>query len=435
MDYGWQVTVAPDGQKRIMTDIGTMSQLAALVPKALTDVYGRSTQIFTSATSSASCTSSSSTVVQETTRPPGIYKPLSHYFNVPIDMTTAPATCPSLLTMVLSPALLGRLAGGNKHQRGTTELAASLCMDANLFACLHQPEGYFATPVPLVPSTHLDDDGFLQQQTRFADCSLLNLFWNLIKSMRLCDKLQFSQAYVNLGVIISKMFSLQLHLPNMSCPSSAPPLERELHKRLFWAVWLLDTQVPLLYGGRPSIDAALVHPDRPALCEGMSAQEDIEQTEFLQQLIQVRWLRRQIEQSFLERTGPAGESDLNKLIQHMRQLRRFYEHLDEKLKLETILAKTPAVRWSWTDRTGFVVLVELCLNWLVLMDPFLPPSQSTPGFPGNLAITLCRQAADIILLILEKWVWQAYDCQTRFLVTHVATVISMQKVSSNGWIP
>ncbi|KAI9272955.1 hypothetical protein BDA99DRAFT_280151 [Phascolomyces articulosus] len=447
MDYGWQVSLTPDGQKRILTNIETTSQLAALVPRALNDVYGDKSQLgadhinnnnnnnnnnnsnYSQATPSP--TTSHESLDSQVVRLP-VRSSLNQYLQ-PYDNTgvTPPLDCPSMFAFVISPSLLGRMSG-------YLDLAGSISRE--LYCCPHNysHQGYFPPSTAHTTgslSTALPA-ALLSERTRFSDCSLSNVFWNLIKTAQLIDHGNFSQAYVNIGITITKAFNLRLHRKSTttSLEQQGRHIDAEVAKRIFWAAWLLDTQMPLLHERRPSIQLQDIQIDRPIVCQGMMEEADITYTDCLKWLIEVRWLRIKVEQNLASMNQEKDEHKvLNIVTQQIRQLRRFYEHLDSKYKVDMILLDQQS-REQWERRTTFMVLLEHGMNWLVLFDrflPALPDPTMTAGtkFPDNLTISMCRQAADIMTLVFEKWIWNGYDCQFRLYLNHFCNTISIHKVS------
>ncbi|KAG2218372.1 hypothetical protein INT45_013323 [Circinella minor] len=343
-------------------------------------------------------------------------------------VTTPSIDCPSMFVFIMSPSLLGRMSG-------YLDFAKSITPD--IYCCPHHSQqGYFP------PSTTRTKDTFgslsstlLTERTRFSDCNLSNVFWNLIKTAQLIDHGNFSQAYVNIGITINKAFHLRLHQSStiQHLEQQGKMIDAEVAKRIFWAAWLLDTQMPLLHERRPSIQLQDIQIDRPSLCLGMTSDTDIAYTECLKWLIEVRWLRIKIEQNLTSMNHEKDEHKvLNIVIQQIRQLRRFYEHLNIKFKLEMMLQQQEQEQQVWEKRTTFMVLLEHGMNWLVLFDrflPALPDATMTAGtkFPDNLTVSMCRQAADLMTFIFEKWIWNGYDCQFRLYLNHFCNTISIHK--------
>ncbi|KAI8072945.1 hypothetical protein BC940DRAFT_316395 [Gongronella butleri] len=562
-DFGWDVSIAENGQKRIVTNILNTSQLAALVPKALSDVYGASSSSSFSFSSSSNASIASSTTSSHpqmmhnnpnqpslprsgtTTTSSVASSPASHPYSplfspTPVPSTRVPtakprktkrvtleryvaaytnpsihvlsnaiATCPSLFTVIMSPRLLERFAG---HPQ-LSMLHTSACATLSLNRCKHNPQGLFSSTQsissmvfdsPIVNAdlssslssnniafsnkdladylgTHSDDTAF-PTQPRFAEVSLANLYWNLLKTAKLLDDGNFNQAFVNLGVMITKAFSLQLHQPE-GYAQFETPLEREAAKRIFWSIWLFDTQMPLLVDGRPSIkldDITIDKPSWPHTADASNAsfqsaasmnlpfdpaaaiatsmqqppppapialagtansthgaadwldgcEEDMAHTECLRYLVETRWLRVQIENTLNAFTAWDDEKAiLSLLIQQMRKLRRFYELLDDSLKLEAFI-KAPPMH-GWHVRARSILLLEHAMNWLVLFDRFLPlrneESKPITPFPANLAIHFCRQAADAMTLVFEKWLAVDNDCQFRWFFSHFVNCLEIHK--------
>lgn len=425
--------MAPDGQKRILTNIETIAQLAALVPRALNDVY-RGRPSFAGQQSAPASLPSSST-------PP---KPLHsvirlsltqylHRQKVELSATTQGSQCPCLFTFLLSPSLLGTICG--YPELGS--LCSSASSDPSLYVCTHCLHGFFSYPLSNSPAGRLKDS--LADRTRFAECTLSNIFWNLVKTARLIDDGQYSQAYINLGITITKAFRLQLHRQQTSHVqvTSANELEREVLTRLFWLVWLMDTQITLLHGGRPSIQLSDIEIDKPRFHSStiLTTVEDREHTECLKWLVEVRWIRARMEENLMTLEDEEDPSKrLNTLVQQMRQLRRFYERLDDHLKLDRLLLSAVKAEDScWRHRTVHLLHLEHGLNWLILFERFLPelPDDgfaSLSKFPENLAVVMCRQAADLMTLVYEQWLWDRYDCQSRLYLCHFINTVAIHKV-------
>ncbi|KAI9497759.1 hypothetical protein BDB00DRAFT_803905 [Zychaea mexicana] len=431
IDYGWQVFLTSDGQKRILTNIETTAQLAALVPRALNDVYGdnnnNSSSSHATITSTSSPASSHDSLDSQVVRLP-VRMSLNQYLQ-PYDNTGATPTtdCPSMFAFVMSPSLIRRMSG-------YPDLSVSVTGD--LYCCPHNTQGYFP---PLPPSGSLSTavpTHVLAQRTRFSDCSLSNVFWNLIKTAQLIDHGNFSQAYVNTGITITKAFNLRLHRSSTTThhEQQGRMIDAEVVKRIFWAVWLLDTQMPLLHERQSSIQLQDIQIDPPVVCQGMADDADIAYTDCLRWLIEARRLRIKIEHNLTSMNHEKDEHKvLNIVTQQIRQLRRFYEHLDTKYKLETMMMMVTIHTEQWQRRTMFMVLLEHAMNWLVLFDrflPALPDPTMTAGtkFPDNLTVSMCRQAADVMTVVFEKWIWDGYDCQFRLYLNHFCNTISMHKV-------
>ncbi|KAI7850034.1 hypothetical protein BDC45DRAFT_262680 [Circinella umbellata] len=439
IDYGWKVSLTSDGQKRILTNIETTSQLAALVPRALNDVYGdksHNNNTNYQGTSSTLMTIPSPTTSHESVESQVVRLPVRMSLNQYLQpynntgVTTPPTDCPSMFVFIMSPSLLSRMSGYSDFAKSITH---------DMYCCPHNSQqGYF----PQSSTTTIIKDPLessasptclLTERTRFSDCSLSNVFWNLIKTAQLIDHGNFSQAYVNIGITINKAFHLRLHQSStiQHLQQEGRMIDAEVAKRIFWAAWLLDTQMPLLHERKPSIQLQDIQIDRPSLCFGMASDTDVAYTECLKWLIEVRWLRIKIEQNLTSMNHEKDEHKvLNVVIQQIRQLRRFYEHLNIKFKLESMLQQEEA----WEKRTTFMVLLEHGMNWLVLFDrflPALPDSTMTAGtkFPDNLTVSMCRQAADLMTFIFEKWIWNGYDCQFRLYLNHFCNTISIHKNS------
>ncbi|KAI8145325.1 hypothetical protein BJV82DRAFT_34192 [Fennellomyces sp. T-0311] len=418
IDYGWQVFLAPDGQKRIITNIETTSQLAALVPRALNDVYGERGPDHATQSSPAS---SHESIDSQVLRLP-VRLSLNQYLQPYEAPGVTPSTdCPCMFAFIMSPSLLSCMSG-------YSHLAASITADR--YRCPHSTHGYFMIPSTVAATA---DVSTVARYTRFGDCSLSNVYWNLIKTAQLIDHGNFSQAYVNIGITITKVFNLKLHRASTiaSYEQQNRMIDAEVAKRIFWAAWLLDTQMPLLHERRPSIQLQDIQIDRPAVCQGMTDAMDIAYTDCLKWLIEARWLRMKIEHNLASMSSERDEHKvLNIVTQQIRQLRRFYEHLDHKYKIDTLVDAKHMD--AWQRRTTFMVLLEHAMNWLVLFDrflPALPDPTMTAGtkFPDNLTVSMCRQAADVMTLVFEKWIWDGYDCQFRLYLNHFCNTISIHK--------
>ncbi|CAO3627213.1 unnamed protein product [Cunninghamella echinulata] len=174
--YGWDVKIAPNGQKRIVTNISTTSQLAALIPKALGEVYipnNSSSQqqqqqqqqqqpLLPSITLKPSFNNNNnnnnSTIVQNQVKPRKtkritLERYVAAYTNPSIHvLNTAIATCPSLFTTIMSPRLLSQFAG---HPQ-LSMLHTSACCTLSLNSCIHNPNGLFlsSTLSSFDPPTH-----------------------------------------------------------------------------------------------------------------------------------------------------------------------------------------------------------------------------------------------------------------------------------------
>ncbi|CDS03830.1 hypothetical protein LRAMOSA06785 [Lichtheimia ramosa] len=420
LDYGWQVTLTAGGRKHIATNISTIGQLASIVPEALGNVYGtrniNTTPISLQKPSpiTSSCSNPESDVVHLPVR-----TSLQQYMQ-PYDIQPTLSTCPCMLTFIMSPSLL--LSASNDPELLT--LGAMIHSDASLYCCIHNPQSPFV-PDALSP---IQSTISLPQLTRFGDCNISNVYWNLIKTARLIDQSQFNQAYINIGSTITKALSLELHKP--STVFNATSIEAEIRRRIFWAMWLLDTQIPLLLERRTTIQLDSIQIERPRTWDGMT-DEDKGYTECLQYLIDVRWLRMKIEQNIQSMMDEKDEHKLlNMVIQQVRQLRRFYERVDDKYNVEMINSTDPCTQWQ--RRCLFILLLEYALNWLVLFDRFLPAvpdptNTSGKRFPDNLAVSMCRQASDLMTLVFEKWVWDKYDCQFRLFFNHLCNTVSVHK--------
>ncbi|ORX49154.1 hypothetical protein DM01DRAFT_1111163 [Hesseltinella vesiculosa] len=504
-DYGWEVSISENGQKCIVTNIETTSQLAALVPRALSDVYvshpyQRYAQPTLSASSSAGSASGASlasspssshgysplfspipsqqhgpTTLKSTAQSKArkskrvtLERYVAAYTNPSIHMlSTAIATCPCLFTAIMSPRFLACFAG---HAE-LSMLHTSACCTLSLNSCSHNSRGLFsqssmaaafdATPTGMLPvgssatssssdllashinkdlshylGTNADDTTLFPTHPRFGEVSLSNLYWNLLKTAKLLDDGNFSQAFVNLGVMITKAFSLKLHRPE-GYTEFATPLQREVAKRIFWAIWLFDTQMPLLQEGRPSIKLDDITIDKPsypvASQELMQAnEEDIAHTECLRYLVETRWIRVQLENTLCSfQAWDDDKAVLSMIIQQMRMLRRFYEMLDSKFKLEAYLKQPPTTQ-GWQLRAHSILLLEHAMNWLVLFDRFLPlrnEEMPVTPFPANLAIHFCREAANVMTLVFEKWLEAEKDCQFRWFFSHFVNCLEIHKVS------
>lgn len=549
LGYGWQVTLSPGGQKQIVTNIETTSQLAALVPNALSEVYvpqqqnrsssqpplsssssssassspasrgylslspqpsnTLSSHIASSSSSSSSTASSSSSpsASNRTGKPSSstaLVKPrktkrvtleryVAAYTNPSIHvLNTSIATCPTLFTAIMSPRLLSQFAG---HPQ-LSMLHTSACCTLSLNSCIHNPQGLFSSStlasfespdfgITSTPSSSaanvpgMNDLNSLTQylgvdahetslfppQPRFAECNLANLYWNLLKTAKLLDDGNFSQAYVNLGVMITKAFTLELHCPE-GYKQFNTAAEKEAAKRIFWSIWLFDTQMPLIQEGRPTIKLEDITIDKPcSLLEytnrGASTastssstiqssastppasssfpmevaieedEEDIYHTKCLRYLVEVRCIRVQLENTLASfQSWDDDKAILSLIIQQMRMLRRYYEHLDPELKLENYLKSD--TDGGWKLRAKSILLLEHAMNWLVLFDRFLPlrnEEKPVTPFPANLAVHFCRLAADAMTLVFEKWLSLQNDCQFRWFFSHFVNCLEIHKVN------
>ncbi|KAI8088667.1 uncharacterized protein BX664DRAFT_358326 [Halteromyces radiatus] len=507
IDYGWQVTLSPDGQKQIITNIETTSQLAALVPNALGEVYipnqsrsasqpplsssSSSSSSSVSATSSSSATSphdyatlptqsinslSKATIIKpRKTKRITLERYVAAYTNPSIHvLNTAIATCPSLFTAIMSPRLLSQFAG---HPQ-LSMLHTSACCTLSLNSCIHNPQGLFtsstlasfdspthnstngpgivdlnhmsnSTPKNLLNclGTDAEESSLFPFQPRFAECTLANLYWNLLKTAKLLDDGNFSQAYVNLGVMITKAFNLELHRPSGYIQFNTA-LEREAAKRIFWSIWLFDTQMPLFQEGRPSIKLEDITIDKPcslkySIEQGLlptssssssssnveEDEEDLSHADCLRYLVEVRYIRVELENTLASFQGwDDDKAILSMIIQQMRMLRRYYEHLDDDFKMESYLKDTTSTGWKL--RAKSILLLEHAMNWLVLFDRFLPlrnEEKPVTPFPANLAIHFCREAANAMTLVFEKWLSTQNDCQFRWFFSHFVNCLEIHK--------
>ncbi|CAO3627209.1 unnamed protein product [Cunninghamella echinulata] len=267
--------------------------------------------------------------------------------------------------------------------------------------------------------------------------------------------------------MITKAFSLQLHRRS-GYEQFKTPLEREAAKRIFWAIWLYDSQMPLLQESCPSIKLEDIDIEKPYSIHDLQQQQQQQQqqqneendtsssslpsplsmtlieedeedkchTEFLRYLIEVRWIRVELENTLNAFTGWNDDRAVLSLITHqMRKLRRYYEFLDDQFKIESYLHDIQHKNFknSWSIRTRSVLLLEHAMNWLVLFDRFLPLKNEekpiTP-FPANLAIHFCRQAADVMTLIFEQWFSVQNDCQYRWFFSHFVNCLEIHKYIS-----
>ncbi|KAG0181070.1 hypothetical protein DFQ29_009385, partial [Apophysomyces sp. BC1021] len=418
LDYGWEVNLLAGGQKRITTNIETTSQLAALVPKALNDAYGRR-----SVSTTRGPALNTNLPVQPTRKRSTLedYVTLTHADLYHYNAIYGTAPCPSMFTIIMSPMLLSQFSA---HAQLST-LHRSACNHA-ICVCIHFPAGYFtgtdpaflASPVPENISTTF-------QQSLFSDCSISNVYLNLVKTARLLDDSNFSQAYVNLGVTISKAFNLELHRER-TYEDYKSFAEKETVRRIFWAIWLLDTHMPLLHDGRPTIQLEDIDIERPS-ARDMEQQDEIDHSEFLKSLIDVRWCRMQLEEALSDVNWSDERKMLAAVIQQMRQLRRFYDRLDNDSKRERLFDST--TNSVWKQRKLCTTLLEQAMNWLILFDRLLPPPTqlAMERFPENLAITICRQAANTMTLVFEIWVLEPYDCQSRLYLSHFVNTMEIHK--------
>lgn len=408
----------------------------------------------------------------------------------------------------MSPRLLSQFAG---HPQ-LSMLHTSACCTLSLNSCIHNPSGLFSSSTlsSFDPPTHdltngpgmmdlnlmsslgnnhlnnnsnnnpfyqhqlshflgiaADDTNIIPTQPRFAECNLANVYWNLLRTAKLLDDGQFSQAYVNLGVMITKAFSLQLHRRS-GYEQFKTPLEREAAKRIFWAIWLFDTQIPLMQESNtsikledidiekpcsindlqknnalPSLSTTQTLPQTPSssssIPQPMSLIEEDEEdkchTEFLRYLIEVRWIRVELENVLNTFTGWDDDRAILSLLTHqMRKLRRYYEFLDDKFKLESYLHDIQFNNFKngWSIRTRSILLLEHAMNWLILFDRFLPTKneeKSITPFPANMAIHFCRQSADVMTLIFEQWFSIQSDCQYRWFFSHFVNCLDIHKVN------
>ncbi|KAG0186723.1 hypothetical protein DFQ28_007400, partial [Apophysomyces sp. BC1034] len=350
LDYGWEVNLLAGGQKRITTNIETTSQLAALVPKALNDAYGRR-----SVSTTRGPALNTNLPVQPTRKRSTLedYVTLTHADLYHYNAIYGTAPCPSMFTIIMSPMLLSQF------------------------------------------SAH-------------AQLSTLH-----------------SQAYVNLGVTISKAFNLELHRER-TYEDYKSFAEKETVRRIFWAIWLLDTHMPLLHDGRPTIQLEDIDIERPS-ARDMEQQDEIDHSEFLKSLIDVRWCRMQLEEALSDVNWSDERKMLAAVIQQMRQLRRFYDRLDNDSKRERLFDST--TNSVWKQRKLCTTLLEQAMNWLILFDRLLPPPTqlAMERFPENLAITICRQAANTMTLVFEIWVLEPYDCQSRLYLSHFVNTMEIHK--------
>lgn len=414
MEYGWKITIAPDGQKRILTNIETTSQLAALIPRAIEDVYGSDPSTLEISESSASNNKNNATSSLDIPARFSIPDYIGKMVGTSSISSTTPNTylqCPCLFTIILSPRMMNNMSSNVEFDN----IKTAICSDPLLFSCIHTPDGLFQH---LPPITGLRMENVLIQDSRLTRCTYANIFWNLVKTARLIDQEQYSQAYVNHGLTISKAFTLQLH-KRKGYASLKGLLACETVKRLFWAVWLFDVQISTFLHISSTIDLSDIEIDRPATCDKM-AQEDLDHTRFLQLLIDIRWLRVKMDVCVEE------SKLLNVMTQNVRQLRRFHDKLDTDLKINAVLGSTPKLL-DWQRRTAIIILLELASCFLAIFSEHLGRTDTV----GSLAFSMCRQAADITALLLEKWISGQFDCQYRIYLPVIAHSVSMHKVTSN----
>ncbi|KAF7721994.1 hypothetical protein EC973_003876 [Apophysomyces ossiformis] len=418
LDYGWEVRLLAGGEKRITTNIETTSQLAALVPKALNDVYGSRC----ASTTRGPALHTSSPVRLLRKRPTlDAYVTPAHADMYHYNVIYKAAPCPSMFTVIMSPITLSQFSA---HAQLTT-LHMSAC-DQDISACIHFPTGCFASHNSTIFTSPIPGNiHAIFQQALFSDCSISNVYLNVIKTARLLDDGNFSQAYVNLGVTISKAFNLELHRER-AFESYGSFAEKEAVRRIFWAVWLLDTHMPLLRDGRSTIRLEDIEIQRPS-SQDMQQQDEIDHAEFLKCLVDVRWCRIQLEDALSDVNWSDDRKLLATITQQMRFLRRFYDRVQDDNKKERLLG-SPSVS-IWKQRLLYTTILEHAMNWLILFNPLLPPLDQVPAgkFPDALAISICRQAANIMILVFEVWVGEPYDCQSRLYISHFVNAMEIHK--------
>ncbi|CAO3585941.1 unnamed protein product [Absidia cylindrospora] len=265
--------------------------------------------------------------------------------------------------------------------------------------------------------------------------------------------------------MITKVFTLELHCPD-GYKQFKTPLEKEAAKRIFWSIWLFDTQMPLLQEGRPTIKLDDITIDKPcslkeytndempstssstiqthsqssaSVSPSLSSpstalaieedDEDIYHTKCLRYLVEVRHIRVQLENTLASFQGwDDDKAVLSMITQQMRMLRRYYEHLDDKLKLEAYLKDNTSIGWAL--RAKSILLLEHAMNWLVLFDRFLPlrnEEKPVTPFPANMAVHFCRQAADAMSLVFEKWLTAQNNCQFQWFFSHFVNCLEIHK--------
>ncbi|KAI9320701.1 hypothetical protein BX666DRAFT_1875310 [Dichotomocladium elegans] len=339
----------------IFTNLTTMTELAAVLPQALDSVYR--------VQSTGSLLQDLPAVTKGDEDRDAIYVPvrtsLTQYM-LPHVIKPLQLSCPHLFLLLMSPPLLQRV---NSHPE-LSALASDIYTDQSLYKCVHTPHGLFSLDVLAVAKQVTP----LSERTQLSNCTISNVYWNLVKTTRLLEQALYTQAYVNIGQAASKAFTLQLHKPNPIEGLTA--LEAELLKRIFWSLWLYDTQIALLIDRPPSIRLTDIHIDRPQVCEGM-IEQDLDYTGCLRLMIETRWMRIDLRNSISSfKKEKDKQKQLNMIIQHVRQLRKLYEHTDDKYKINMLMTTKTLSRWH--QRGLYIFLLEHALNWVVLFDSFLP---------------------------------------------------------------
>ncbi|KAI8376466.1 uncharacterized protein BYT42DRAFT_387647 [Radiomyces spectabilis] len=396
--YGWEVTLLPGGHKRIITDMETTSGLATVIPNSVQDIYQD-----TCADHLPPTKSNTSSLPLKQCLPLNYYVPDILRSCV---LSEQNDSCPCLFTVIMSPQILQSFT--NHPQFGALYASTS--------SCAHYPQGLFTSPPP-------NEFCMKHYSSRFTDYSFSSLYCSLLRTVRLIDTNQLNQAYVGIGVTISKALSLGLH-KSATYQHHVHKAECEIERRLFWAIWLLDTQMPLLQQRRTSFRLKDISVEKPSVCDGMAIQ-DVHHTYCLSSLIETRWLREQIQEKLNTGDLTKKTETLNQITDAMRQLRRFYDALDDQVKIHTLWHRKST---EWYHRYQCIVLLEHAFNWMLLFDHFLPARHETGlAFPYNLALQFCRQAADLITLVFERWIFTQYDCQSRMFLSHLGNAIQMHR--------
>lgn len=235
------------------------------------------------------------------------------------------------------------------------------------------------------------------------------------------DLARVRRAYLHLGIAIRMCFALNLHCPK-GYEHCRTPFEREQAKRVFWAVWFLDSMVPHFFAQPCSIALEDVRIDLPVVLSEFD-QTEIDRTRFTIALIHVRRIAAEINQWRQQQQQRQQQQD--KLAYFEGQLDTFYGNLAPQNRYPYAVSSNHSAASLWVRRTRYCTLLDYCECWMALYRPYLNENQ---------AVLRTSQAAFAMLFLFQHWFrvsqesGEGFDCFFRPYLYHFMSAIQIFKV-------